>query len=89
MSVLDSLNAELDRLSKRAPDLASGPVAAIAREMATQLDGSGGPTAKANAAKALMDCLALIEARAPAEQQEDRADRIRKRRHLRVARTAD
>ncbi len=70
MSVLEAVEVELAQLRVH------GALAAVARAMAEQLDGSAGATAKSMCARVLLDTMDRLRAVAPAEDQGDRVDEI-------------
>jgi hypothetical protein len=67
-------------LEKHPEELATGPLAAIALQLAEQLDGPNSATSKALCAKALQECLASLEVLAPAEKPKDGIDDLNERR---------
>jgi hypothetical protein len=86
MSVVEAVTRDLEELGSKASESA---LAATALVLAEQLDGPNSATSKALCAKELTATLKELRALAPPKKQEDRADKIRKRRHLRVAGAAD
>jgi hypothetical protein len=80
LSVVGSVKANLERIAERDEGLATGPLAAIALELAAQLDGRNSATSKALCAKALQECLASLEVLAPAEKAKDGIDQLHERR---------
>ena len=84
MSVLDGVEADLAAIAERAPYLKESALAAMARELATQMDARNSATSKAMCAKALTDILDQLRALAPEKEEGDKLDDLAARRDARI-----
>jgi hypothetical protein len=80
LSVLAAVTADLERIAERDERLASSPLAAMALELARQLDSGNSATSKALVSKELRELLASLEVLAPAEKPKDGIDDLNERR---------
>jgi len=86
LSVLSAVENDLKELAKRDKRLAASTEAAAALALARDLDAVGtSPNARSMLAKELRDLMAVLYARAPAEEVQDRVDELSKRRQARRA----
>jgi hypothetical protein len=80
LSVVAAVMADLERTAERDPRLAQSPLAAVALELARELDAGNSLTSKALASKELRELLAALEVLAPAEKAKDGIDQLNERR---------
>lgn len=84
MSVLDAVDRDLAKVAKVAPDLAESGLAALAREMASQLDDvSNSATSKSMCAARLIDALERLRELTPEGDEKDGVDELNARRAAR------
>ena len=89
MSVLESVESDIAEIAKRDKALADSGLAALAKQLAKELDSTGNSaTSKSMCAKALMEALEKLRQLAPAESANDRVDELAGRRAKRRARSA-
>lgn len=89
VSVLESTERMLEELGKRAPGVAASPEAALALELAAQLDDqSNSATSKGMNSKEFRETMAALRAMAPAKQDNDRVDEVNRKRRQRRRRSA-
>lgn len=89
MSVLEATQRDIAEIAKRDKGLAASGLAALAEQLAKELDSSGNSaTSKSMCAKALMDALDRLRDLAPAEQAKGRIDELGSRRAKRRASAA-
>jgi hypothetical protein len=83
-TVVQSTRADLDRLRKRAPELADGALAAAALVLARQLDDArNSATSKSMCAARLTEIIDRLFELAPPERKEDGLDQLRAQRERR------
>jgi CRP-like cAMP-binding protein len=80
LTVEQAVTANLERIAERDERLAQSPLAAMALELARQLDADRSATSKALVSKELRELLASLEVLAPAEKPKDGIDDLNERR---------
>jgi hypothetical protein len=80
LTIEGAVKADLERIGKKDPRLARSPLAAMALELARQLDAGNSLTSKALGTKELRELLASLEVLAPAEKPKDGIDDLNERR---------
>lgn len=89
MSVAAAVQAEVEALSRRAPEVSGSSLAAIAISLADELDNAGNSaTSKSMCARALLETLTALRATVPAEETSDQLDELARRRDERLRRAA-
>lgn len=88
MSVLESVERDLAEIAERDAKLAESGLAALAKQLAREMDENNSATSKSMCAKALMEALEKLRELSPAEKADDRVDELAGRRAERRARSA-
>lgn len=90
MSVLESVERDLERIAELDASLADSALAALAQQLAKELDSSGNSaTSKSMCARALMDALERLQELAPSEKEKDRVDELAEKRDRRRGTAAE
>ena len=88
MSVLEAVEGDIAEIAKRDKALADSGLAAMAKQLARELDANNSATSKSMCARALMDALEKLRDLAPADDAKDRVDELGARRDKRRSRAA-
>lgn len=89
MTVLESVERDLEAMRRRDPGVADSGCAAAALQLARELDSDrNSATSKAMCAKALLEMMETLRSQLPPAEERDRLDELAGRRSARLGRSS-
>ena len=85
VSVLEAVDADLERFAALAPEVAVSAEAAVARSLAQEMDSDSSATSKSMCAGKLLEALEILRSRLPEKVEVSAVDDIAARRAKRLA----